>query len=126
MSFWYYMLASVTLLPLTMIGMGSYFSNHVPKKINTIYGYRTARSMKNRETWEFAHHHSGRLWRVLGCVMLPLSVAPLFFVIGKDEGTLSIMGLVILGIQVLALLGSIFPTELALKKRFDEDGNRRE
>lgn len=41
-----------------------------PKKINSFYGYRTAMSMKNRETWEFAHKHCGKLWSAWGCIAL--------------------------------------------------------
>jgi len=38
---------------------------HPPKSINAIYGYRTARSMKNDETWKLpmiAVEDSGLSW----------------------------------------------------------------
>lgn len=49
-------------LSATMIGFGRLFQKNPPQEINSLYGYRTARSMKNRETWDFAHHYIGRLW----------------------------------------------------------------
>ena len=82
-------------------------------------------SMKNKDTWEFAHHYCGRLWLVLGMIMLPLSVIPMLFFINQDIDVVGIAGGIIEGIQVVVLLISIFPTEKALKKTFDENGNRR-
>lgn len=35
------MLIMELLMPLTMIGFGRYFSNGVPKEINSVFGYRT-------------------------------------------------------------------------------------
>jgi len=42
------------MIPVIMIGVGYMMYKHPPKSINAIYGYRTARSMKNDETWKFA------------------------------------------------------------------------
>jgi len=53
-----------------MIGVGYMMYKHPPKSINAIYGYRTARSMKNDETWKFAHDCCGRLWFKLGFILL--------------------------------------------------------
>lgn len=39
-----------------------------PKKINSLYGYRTISSMKNQQTWDEANRFSAR-WMV-GCGML--------------------------------------------------------
>ena len=104
---------------------GFYFKNKSPKEINSLFGYRTTMSMKNKDTWEFAHHYCGRLWLVLGMIMLPLSVIPMLFFINQDIDVVGIAGGIIEGIQVVVLLISIFPTEKALKKTFDENGNRR-
>ena len=55
MGFWFFMLAMGLLLPAIMILFGAVFTKAAPKKINYIFGYRTVMSMKNRDTWEFAH-----------------------------------------------------------------------
>ena len=109
----------------TNYAFGLYFKNKSPKEINSLFGYRTTMSMKNKDTWEFAHHYCGRLWLVLGMIMLPLSVIPMLFFINQDIDVVGIAGGIIEGIQVVVLLISIFPTEKALKKTFDENGNRR-
>ena len=125
MGFWIFMLCTVLLVPLIMLFFGLYFKNKSPKEINSLFGYRTTMSMKNKDTWEFAHHYCGRLWLVLGMIMLPLSVIPMLFFINQDIDVVGIAGGIIEGIQVVVLLISIYPTEKALKKTFDENGNRR-
>ncbi|MBE6023390.1 MAG: SdpI family protein [Cellulosilyticum sp.] len=62
MSFWIFMLLMTLLIPISMIGFGYYFSKKAPKEINNVLGYRTSRSMKNKETWQFAHNYFGKLW----------------------------------------------------------------
>ena len=94
MGFWIFMLIMDLLLPFTMIGFGRYFMKKAPKEINSVFGYRTSMSMKNKDTWEFAHKYCGKVWNVRG-------------------------------VQLIPLLGSILPTEIALKKNFDKNGTRR-
>ncbi|HHD2753898.1 TPA: SdpI family protein [Clostridium perfringens] len=125
MGFWIFMMVMDLLIPLTMIGFGKYFSERVPKEINEGFGYRTSMSMKNKDTWEFAHHYCGKLWLVIGYIILVISVMTMFFVIGKGKNVIGILGGILCGVQLVFLIGSIFPTERALKKNFDEYGNRK-
>lgn len=125
MGFWIFMLVIDLLIPLTMIGFGRMFLTKIPKDINALFGYRTSMSMKNAETWEFAHNFCGRIWFVGGLIMLPLSIIPLLFFIGGDEDTVSAVGSIVAFVQMIPLIGAIFPTEAALKKNFDENGKRR-
>ncbi len=125
MGYWCFMLSMDLLCPLLMIGFGWLFSHHAPKKINSLYGYRTGMSMKNQDTWDFAHHFFGKLWFKWGLILLPITIIPLLFVLGKDENTVGIVGLIVLGVQMIPLIGAIFPTEKALHKTFDIHGNRR-
>lgn len=125
MGFWIFMMVIDLLIPITMVGFGKYFSKSAPKEINEVFGYRTSMSMKTKDTWEFAHHYCGRLWLKIGCIILVLSVIVMLFVIGKDESVVGIFGGILCGIQLVFLIGSIFPTERALKSNFDEHGNRK-
>lgn len=122
MWFWGFMLVMVMLIPVTMIGFGKYFLKNAPKEINPVFGYRTSRSMKNRDTWEFAHRLCGKIWYRTGWILLPLSVIPMMFVTGKDTDTVGNLGAVISLVQIIPLIGSIIPVEHALKKAFDENG----
>ena len=66
MGFWIFMLAMDLILPLSMVFLGRYFVRHAPGNINMLFGYRTARSMKNQDTWQFAHRYFGKLWYKMG------------------------------------------------------------
>lgn len=125
MGFWIFMLCMDLIIPFTMIGIGKLFLNNAPKEINNVFGYRTTMSMKNKDTWEFAHIFCGRLWFRCGLVLLLISTIPLIFVIGRSDNIIGIVSGFICVIQLVVLVGSIFPTEVALKKTFDENGVRR-
>ena len=125
MGFWIFMLAMNLLFPAIMIVSGGYFMKKAPKEINYIFGYRTNMSMKNKDTWEFAHKYMGKLWFRLGWLLIPISVIPMLFVIGKGENIVGTVGTVVMVIDLIILIAPIFPTEKALKKAFDKDGNRK-
>ena len=81
-------------------------------------------SMKNKDTWEFAHKYCGKVWYVCGMVMLPITVIFMLLVIGKNEDCVGSIGGIICGVQLIPLIGSILPTEIALKRiliRMEQD-----
>lgn len=125
MGFWIFMLLADTLLPVVMICFGKLFQKFPPKTINPVFGYRTKMSMKNRDTWQFAHQYCGKVWRLCGVILLPLSMIPMFFVMGQNEEIVGILGSILWVVQLIPLTGSVFFTERALKKTFDENGCRR-
>lgn len=125
MGFWIFMLFTDLLIPLIMIGFGRYFLKSAPKEINSIFGYRTTMSMKNKDTWIFAHHYCGKLWYVSGIISLIITVIALVPVMRETEDTIGTVGGVLCGMQMIPLIGSIIPTERALRRTFDKNGNRR-
>ncbi len=126
MGFWIFMLICDLLCPLIMLAAGAFMRRGGTKAINHWCGYRTEMSMKNQDTWVFAHKHCGALWLKLGAVMLPLTVIAFLFLLGKGEVPIAIAGLAISFAQMIVLIASIFPTERALRKIFDQDGNRKD
>ncbi len=82
-------------------------------------------SMKNQDTWQFAHHFCGKLWYWMGLIMLPLSVVPMLLVFGREVDTIGWVGTVICFVQVVPMVGAIVPTEMALRRTFDKNGTRR-
>ena len=125
MRFWWSMLLRALIIPCLMSAAGRMMWKHCPKRINRVIGYRTVRSMKNMDTWRFAHEHCGRLWWKTGSVMLLLSALVFLPLYHGEESTLERVGLVLAALQIIVLIASIFPTEMALKKNFDDDGARR-
>ena len=122
MAFGYIMLLVILLMPLMMVGFGLLLMKNPPKRINSVYGYRTRRSVRSQDTWEFAHHYFGKLWLVCGLVSIPISLVPICLVLGKSEQVISMTGLIVLGLQTLLMLVTIILTERALKNNFDEFG----
>ena len=124
MGFWLFMLAMDLIMPLSMIFLGKYFSKRAPGEINYIFGYRTTRSMKNQDTWQFAHRFFGKLWYKSGLILLGLTLFCMFALIGSDTDTVGTLGGFLCLAQLPAMLWPIPETEKALKKTFDKDGKR--
>ena len=125
MGFWVFMLIMDLLTPAIMIGFGRGFMKHPPKTINMVYGYRTSMSMKNKETWDFAHKYFGKLWYICGLAILLPTVIVMIAVLGKDTDTVGTAGGILCVLQLVPLIGCIFPTECALRRHFDKQGNPR-
>lgn len=128
MKFWIFMLVMNLLIPITMISFGHSFEKKPPKieRSKFAFGYRTVMSMKNADTWEYAHRFFGKLWFRFGIVLGLISIIPWFFVIGKDKDTIGFAGLIISYVQMAVMLIPVIPTEISLRKRFDKNGNRKD
>ena len=114
------------LTAIVMLIGGGYFSKGGPKKINRFVGYRTRMAMKNQDTWEFAHKYCGKIWLRAGLIMLALTAIPVTFLLARENIDLRMVisvSVATVFLQGMALLISIIPTEVALRKNFDKDGN---
>lgn len=125
MGIWILNLIAALFIPAFMIIYCNVYRNKAPKDINGSNGYKTAMSRLSRDTWEFANHYYNRLMRVAGWIMLMISIAVMLFMIGKGDNIGFITALALLGMQLVVILISIIPTEKALRKTFDENGNRK-
>ena len=123
--FWVFMLIMCLLTPAMMSGFGKYFMKGGPKQINGVFGYRTKRSMKNQETWTFAHQYSGKIWLHSGLALLPISLVTMLFFFGKNVDAIGYAGLIIVILQSIVMIFVIPATEAALKRNFDDNGKRR-
>ena len=125
MGFWWFIFICDLLVPAMMAVFGLIMARRCPSRINSFFGYRTARSMKNNDTWEFAHRHSGRIFFGVGTAMLVVSAVAHVPFYGCNEDTVASVSLVITMIQLVILFLSIVPTEIALKRNFNDDGTRK-
>lgn len=125
MNFWIFMMVCNLIIPLIVITLGKYYSNNAPKNINNIVGYRTSLSMKNKETWEFAHNYCGKLWFKMGWYMLLLSIIAMISVVNGGEKDVSLVGAAVCIIETIAIVISVFIVEKALKDNFDNNGIRK-
>ncbi len=118
-----YSIVMTAFIPLIILFAGWMMQKHPPKNISSWHGYRTKRSMQSQEAWDFAQRYCGRLWIRLG-LLLEIGFGLICIIYGfvSEENWYLVMLSAEL-IQVLLLLGTILPTERALQKRFDENGN---
>jgi uncharacterized membrane protein len=79
-----------------------------PKKINSTYGYRTSRSMKNQENWDLAQRFSSQLMLKKGLIMLVLALILAVLPIPIEVATL---------ISLLLLLMSVINLFVQTEKR---------
>lgn len=125
MGFWIYMLVISLLIPVIMLMAGCFMVKCPPRKINAIIGYRTSRSMKNMETWRFAHGVAGRFWMKWGAIALLPSGVAMAMLRGQSQEALSCVGLGLTVLQFIPLLAVVPITERALGRTFDKDGRRK-
>lgn len=125
MGFWVFVLMMNLLIPVTMLVFGYRFIKKAPAEINHVFGYRTAMSMKNKDTWRFAHACCGKLWVRLGWAILLISALASLLVLNKDNNTMGICCAAVTIAQATVMLLSIIPVERALKRNFDQYGRKR-
>ena len=82
-------------------------------------------SMINMDTWRFAHDHAGKLWWKVGIGLLGPTMLIHIPFYGASDDTIGILSIIIIVIQLVFLIGSIFQTEKSLKNNFNEDGTKR-
>lgn len=90
-----------------------------PKKINSLYGYRTPKSMMNQEIWNYANKMFNSSF--LLCSGISFAVASLIVYLNPNQEQ-TWMPMVLL---LLSLLVTIIKTEQGIKQNFDENGNRK-
>ena len=125
MGIWFMMLGFNLLIPAIMLGAGKLFTKNTPKDINWIIGYRTTMSMKNEDTWAFAHKVAGAFWWKWGWVALVITVVGMLLLLGRSVELVSTAGCVLLFLQLVPVITVIPHTEKALHNIFDKDGKRK-
>lgn len=125
MILWFILLITDLVVPLTMISFGKLFMENPPKNINPVYGYRTRLSMKNQDTWDFAHRYNGKVWYTAGLAMLPVTILAMLLLLWSNDTVIVTVGFLVCAVQLVVLLATIPVIEKALRKHFDENGYRK-
>jgi len=107
-------LMNITLMgSLIFIGIGFIMLKFPPKKINSLYGYRTTSSMKNQTRWDFAQNYSSKEMIKLGLVLMLTTI--IGFITNFESLTNMYLGL---GLTVLIVIILIIRVENAIKIKF--------
>ncbi len=114
---------AVFLIPVIMVFFGRTMMDHPPKTINAAYGYRTAMSMINQDTWDCAQAACAKRWRRWGRVLALITLIVLFFALRRPTFA-DVLG-IYTAFETAFLLASVAATEMDLRRTFDEKGERR-
>jgi uncharacterized membrane protein len=98
---------------LIFIIAGFILYKYPPKKINSLYGYRTTSSMENQEKWNFAQNYSSKEIMKLGFLLLISSL--LCLITNFDNLTNMFIGL---GLIILIVIVLLLRVEKAIKIKF--------
>ena len=83
---WISELVMVLVIPVLVLFIGRHFARKgAPEEINSLFGYRTTRSMQTWDTWTFAHAYIGKLWTMMGLIMIPVSAGLLPFLLKRAK-----------------------------------------
>ena len=84
-----------------------------PKKINSLYGYRTTSSMKNQDSWNFAQRFSAIEMLKLGAFLMLASLLPLVANFSNSLNLIIGVSLTLIGLAILFV-----KVEKAIKRKF--------
>ncbi len=99
-----------------MLALGLIFLKFPPKKINSLYGYRTQRSMLNPVIWDAANKFWTKTFVKLNVTSFVVPVIA-YLVYPSQNILITIIA------NTLLLLVTIPLTEKYLNNRFDKEGN---
>jgi uncharacterized membrane protein len=108
-----YVMGIPLLTGLIFLVIASILYYYPPADIDSPIGYRTRRSTKNQEQWDFAQRFSSKRMIWGGLFLMVVSLTKLVFVFSVD--TEGIIGLILV-LWVTVYL--IVATELAIKRKF--------
>lgn len=123
MELWTILFISNHVVPIIMLLYGILFYKKVPIKINSVFGYRTRRSMKNQRTWKFANNFCGKIFIIVGSTTLLFAFGVMMLLTDNAENSICIIGLLVTLVEIGVLVFTFFSTELALIDKFDKYGN---
>lgn len=117
------MALAVYVIPGIMVFFGRTMMDHPPKTINAAYGYRTAMSMINQDTWDYAQAACAKRWRRWGRVLALITLVVLIVALRRPAFA-DALG-IYTAFETAFLLASVAATEMDLRRTFDEKGERR-
>lgn len=103
------------IIPLVMLIAGVLSAKKPPKNINALVGYRTERSQKSKQAWDFAQKYFGILFLKTGVAVLAVTLV----VLKSSEKVWSIECVILIVLQTISVFVPIILTEKKLKSKFD-------
>ncbi|MBQ8228128.1 MAG: SdpI family protein [Clostridia bacterium] len=125
MGFWAFTLVTNLIVPVLILLFGiNYCKNGAPKNIEGHSGFRSRRATKSWDAWVFTHKLAGKIWRIMGLVMIPVTVVLMLFTIKLSIEAVNIYGALVFLLQGIAFAVSVIYVENQIKKNFNDYGVR--
>lgn len=125
MGFWAFTLITDLIVPVLVLLFGIHYSkNGAPKNIEGHSGFRSRRATKSWDAWVFTHKLAGKIWKIAGIIMIPVTVVMMAFAIKFSVEMLTYYGSIIFAIQGFAFVATIIYVESQIKKNFNDYGVR--
>lgn len=125
MTLWKIITVLSILVPVWAVALGGLCWCCPPQGPTWAFGYRSRRARASDDSWQFAQDMAGKIWTLLGIVMLAGSL--LYCAALKEapaEELVKQAGILIL-VQNVCILISMIPVEIQLLRLFDRFGRRR-
>lgn len=114
----------VALVPVCMILLGLRFRKTPPKSKNSFLAYKTDRAIRNDDTFAFAHRYFGRLLLIFGIIALVYSTIAMVWAYYQGGRMIDLVAGILCLVNLIPMCITLYPTERALKRCFDDYGNR--
>ena len=118
MNFSFYTFITWLLIPALQILTGWGLKQVCSIRPNFWIGYRTARSMKNKDTWKFANLYAGALYMRIGMITIWIPVVLLLVLMHQSAYVIHVVGTVLMLLQAALLIIPAFSVEKQLKISF--------
>ena len=106
------------LLPAVLVLLSGFlWQRFPPKKINYLYGYRTQRSMRNQQTWDYANRIGPVMFIKTGIYLMIVDILAYWFMETNTAIFFSVVAMVV------GLIVGVIACEMKLAQHFDEKGN---
>lgn len=109
------------LIPLVLIMLGIICQKHYPKNISNFSGYRTERSMKNKEAWVYSQKLFGKISLIEGFITLFLSVILMIMLVLIGHAQITDTTPLLLLIQFSSFIPMYIIIETMLKRKFPDN-----
>ena len=120
--YWFSMLGLDLIAPIVMIIIGRILKKS-GRSMRSKLAFRTKMAKKNRNTWKYAHNFCGNFLLNMGGILIISSLYMLLLICEKDPSDIAVIAKTTCLLQSVSILIPFGFTELALRIKFDSNGN---
>lgn len=120
--YWFSMLGLDLIAPIVMIFIGNLLKKSA-RSMRSKFAYRSKMARKNHSTWKYAQNFCGKFLLNMGGIYIIMAIFILLIMCGKETFNMGIIAKTICLLQSVSILIPFGMTELALRIKFDSNGN---